>query len=516
MEENKIINTLKNVSQSNEIAELVSITPDAEEIITYCARVSAPNNQLNFNNSAKLIKYLITNKHWSPFELATITIQVKTSRGISPQILRHRSFTFQEFCLAGDSEITTIMPNGVTNKIRIDKLFEKQNYLNYKDLKLRVFDEETKTFTTAPLKEVFNSGIKPSYKITLSNGKTITSTKEHKFLTKNGFLSLEEIVGLDTTYHTMSKVGIVATNGIEVHRDYSWMKAKRDEYLSEVEIAKLANCSRATIHKWIAKLKLTDTPEKAKERAVKVSKRIHGGPWNKNKFGYKTSLVVSSEHKEKIRIARSGVNSNWWKGGVNRGFRQEVWDFVNKHRKSILEQYKYTCQECGKVGGKFQLHHVVPVFEDRSRAKDLTNIIPLHKDCHSKVHKKQHHYKIWKEIGKGNTLTIKWATIEKIEFMGNIATYDLEVDHISHNYIANGIVVHNSQRYAAVDSSGLILYAARRQDDKNRQNSIDDISDDIKREWEQRQISNWKQSFEHSQRSALGLSCHLVVLQHCT
>ena len=92
-----IITQLENVSASKNIVELLSVTPGAEEVITYCARVSNPNNQLKFNNSAKLIKYLIANKHWSPFEMAHMTLQVKTSRGISPQILRHRSFTFQEF-----------------------------------------------------------------------------------------------------------------------------------------------------------------------------------------------------------------------------------------------------------------------------------------------------------------------------------------------------------------------------------------------------------------------------------
>lgn len=88
---------LKQVFESDEKVGLISITPDAQEIISYCARVSNPNNQLNFDNSAKLLKYLIKHKHWSPFEMASITMQIKTSRGISPQILRHRSFTFQEF-----------------------------------------------------------------------------------------------------------------------------------------------------------------------------------------------------------------------------------------------------------------------------------------------------------------------------------------------------------------------------------------------------------------------------------
>ena len=97
MQDNNAISQLKNISNSDKLVELVSITPEAEQVISYCARVSNPNNQLNFNNAQKLIKYLIDNKHWSPFEMGHITMQIKTSRGIAPQILRHRSFTFQEF-----------------------------------------------------------------------------------------------------------------------------------------------------------------------------------------------------------------------------------------------------------------------------------------------------------------------------------------------------------------------------------------------------------------------------------
>lgn len=97
MQNKETIEQLQKISSSDKLVELVSITPGAQESIVYCARVSNPNNQLNFNNSAKLIKYLIDNKHWSPFEMAHITMQIKTSRGIAPQILRHRSFTFQEF-----------------------------------------------------------------------------------------------------------------------------------------------------------------------------------------------------------------------------------------------------------------------------------------------------------------------------------------------------------------------------------------------------------------------------------
>ena len=69
----------------------------AEELISYCARVSNPSNQLNVNTASKLLKYCIKHEHWSPFEHASMTVEIKTSRAIAAQILRHRSFTFQEF-----------------------------------------------------------------------------------------------------------------------------------------------------------------------------------------------------------------------------------------------------------------------------------------------------------------------------------------------------------------------------------------------------------------------------------
>jgi thymidylate synthase (FAD) len=79
-----------------EQVKLISITPDAETTMAYIARVSNPNNQDN-PNYAGLLKYCIKHNHWSVFEQATMTLEIETTRGIAAQILRHRSFTFQEF-----------------------------------------------------------------------------------------------------------------------------------------------------------------------------------------------------------------------------------------------------------------------------------------------------------------------------------------------------------------------------------------------------------------------------------
>ena len=70
---------------------------DAQELIAYCARVSNPANQLNKETSEKLIRYLIKNQHWSPLEMVSACIEIETTRDIARQILRHRSFSFQEF-----------------------------------------------------------------------------------------------------------------------------------------------------------------------------------------------------------------------------------------------------------------------------------------------------------------------------------------------------------------------------------------------------------------------------------
>ena len=75
---------------------LISVTPDAEKTIGYVARVSNPKNQEN-PNVAGLLKYCIKHKHWSIFEQAFMTLEIETTRGLAAQILRHRSFTFQEF-----------------------------------------------------------------------------------------------------------------------------------------------------------------------------------------------------------------------------------------------------------------------------------------------------------------------------------------------------------------------------------------------------------------------------------
>lgn len=82
---------------SNHSVKLVWVTPDAEKVIGYCARVSNPSNQDNDETYGKLLKYCAKNAHWSIFEQASMCLEIRTSRAIARQILRHKSLSFQEF-----------------------------------------------------------------------------------------------------------------------------------------------------------------------------------------------------------------------------------------------------------------------------------------------------------------------------------------------------------------------------------------------------------------------------------
>jgi thymidylate synthase (FAD) len=113
--------------------KLISIMPDAEKTMAYIARVSNPSNQ-GSDNYAGLLKYCIKHNHWSVFEQSTMTLEIETTRGIAAQILRHRSFTFQEFSqryadtnLLGDIPVPNLRRQDTKN--RQNSIDDLDNYL---------------------------------------------------------------------------------------------------------------------------------------------------------------------------------------------------------------------------------------------------------------------------------------------------------------------------------------------------------------------------------------------------
>jgi thymidylate synthase (FAD) len=126
--------------------KLVWVTPEAENKVAYMARVSNPANQNSNASATKLIKYLIDNKHWSPFEMVNVCMEIETTRDIARQILRHRSFSFQEFSqryAVSEGFIQTSQARMQDDKNRQNSLYTDDISLQYwwEGAQRRVLDE---------------------------------------------------------------------------------------------------------------------------------------------------------------------------------------------------------------------------------------------------------------------------------------------------------------------------------------------------------------------------------------
>lgn len=142
--------SVKLISQSLPSAEMLEHDlHNCQDLIAFCARVSNPSNQLNKATSEKLIKYLITHKHYSPLEMVSACLEINTTRDIARQILRHRSFTFQEFSQRYADPTKDL--GFVLREPRLQDTKNRQNSIENKDVDLIVdwFDQQQKVIDAA-------------------------------------------------------------------------------------------------------------------------------------------------------------------------------------------------------------------------------------------------------------------------------------------------------------------------------------------------------------------------------
>lgn len=126
----------------------------AEDLIVYMARVSNPGNQTNMETGAKLVKYLINNKHWSPLEMVSVVMEIETTRDIARQILRHRSFSFQEFSQRYANPVEDL--GFTTREVRLQDTKNRQNSIEIKDADLTQDWLEYESHVIALAREAYN------------------------------------------------------------------------------------------------------------------------------------------------------------------------------------------------------------------------------------------------------------------------------------------------------------------------------------------------------------------------
>lgn len=398
-------------------------------------------------------------KHGSILEHANFTFLLYgVSRSLTHELVRHRHLSF---CLTGD----TVVYSGrfdkdgkAKNKVkrRLDYLYALSQTPHgkggMKNLRIRCLNEQTNSFTNGGVKSIVQSGVKPVFTITLADGKTITSTKEHRFLTKKGWMPLEMIVdNLSVSKSGMAVYGNldteIMTNGQPVYKNADWL---REHYvtkgLSQEEIASIAGVSKHTIRSWVKKHKL-QKPMGSWTTGV--------SPWNTGKR-YQTGKKKSEEDCIQISERMKGEGNHRWKGGTTpKGIvlRRGVEDL----RPEIYVRDNYTCHLCGTRGGKLTIHHILPVWARLDLVCEPDNLTTLCRSCHLKVNGHEEEYVeifgrkqeelngVTRPPKEGPWLVPKPVKITSIVYAGEQMTYDIEMEGPNHNFIANGIITHNSQ-----------------------------------------------------------------------
>jgi thymidylate synthase (FAD) len=148
-----------------------------QELIAFCARVSNPANQFNTGTSDKLIKYLINNKHWSPLEMVSVCLEIETTRDIARQMLRHRSFSFQEFSQRYADPTKDL--DFVLREARLQDTKNRQNSITTDDLQLQAFWQQQQLRVINAAKEAYtwaiDNGIaKEQARAVLPEGNTVS------------------------------------------------------------------------------------------------------------------------------------------------------------------------------------------------------------------------------------------------------------------------------------------------------------------------------------------------------
>ncbi len=433
--------------------------------------------------------------HYGPLEHAQIVLNVGWfPHSVMQQARTHRvGVSFDVQCLAGDTEITFLQAGGSLRKIRIAELhdlwtngerasrhrqilgrqgeapgtYRRDCRKRLQKMRLRVLNEATNVFETSHLKEVTCSGLQPVYRLTMEDGRTLDCTTNHRLLTPDGWQTMGEALSLkacrDGTVRSFRRTAQVLANGnvavgTGAYRDRGWLQNQIEAGTTPGEMAEQAGCSIETIKKWVIHFGLT-----LNLRPTGFQRGLR--PWNKDRGGYELQLLASSCEARRAhsqQINRRGAASHFLKGGTS-SERELISAWTRQVTPQVHQRFNHTCQRCGLRGSEQQLHahHLVPVYADPSLGYEIENLVTLCQPCHAFVHK--HHqeadfaaaFRLLKPITtlpakprpRGRRLMAHPLTVVQVQFLGPQMTYDLEVVDPWHNFVANGLVVHNSMRY---------------------------------------------------------------------
>ena len=454
-----------------------------------------------------------------------ITMKLNFPRFILPQVNTHRMIVKSySSCLAGDTIVTIEKPSALkkgykckhtsmTIKEIVDKWFDGDTLgrtlkPRLQNMNLRCLNEDTGEFITTSIANCFKQGIQDIYEVTFENGYILKCTKNHRIFSDLGWTTLDKInlKSNDSGFLSWDNNVKFATNGFELTTDFiieqkalgktikqislennlgykhvcyfceknkiwfkkvnyenetfeyknkEWVEIKLKEGLFYADIARICNSSIDKVKRTCRSLGIIGRNDP----------RRGSSPWNKGKSYHHTEEAVKNMREGFKKNIKVDSYKNY------RTYDQQSIRFLGEIRRDLISEGKFTCALTG-VKNYLHLHHIAPIWFDKSLAFEKTNIIPIEKTLHRKIHalnldlEFMNYYREGKDLkeffelheelkitrddilkpkSKGNSLIIAYHKIKSIKYLGEQETYDLEVSGKYKNFIANGIVVHNSR-----------------------------------------------------------------------
>jgi thymidylate synthase (FAD) len=446
-----------------------------DDDVERAARVSYGYGTRKVSATRGLVRYLRRHRHTTPSEMVEFKFHCAMPMFVARQWIRHRTA-----CLAEGTEVYFDLPGGVPrrgnqlHKLRVEEIWKRfqptknrtradkqrnpfRRRDRVQDMKLRQVNEESRELQHTRVVDVYRNGRKPVFRMTLADGKQIEATSDHKFLFADGWSTLKGSTGLreqggravwDAGDHFLYVNGAVDERPA-LYRDPVWLQREYRRHRRPIgDLAEACGVSYHTIRKWLTRYNLTD-----RERGRFPQASV---PWNKGQTYRLGPREPSEAWVAANRRSRSGAASNFWRGGGTPE-RDSIGRWTTQVAAKVHATNAWTCQLCHERASELHCHHIVPVWADLGRARDIDNLTTLCGDCHRQMSGRELEYV--ERLG-GGAVKSEWVPRERVawnrldraklvrvldfEFVGEKETYDLEVEGPYHNFIANGIVTHNS------------------------------------------------------------------------
>jgi thymidylate synthase (FAD) len=371
---------------------------------------------------ALIVKHLLAGErgHYGPLEHPAITFNVGGfPHSVMQQARTHRvGVSFDVQCLDQASEITVVDKDGIkTGTVTLEKVAALWNEDpgKVRALRLRSLDEERNEFVVNRIFAVFNGGLKPVLELSLADGKVMRCTAEHRILTPGGWKTAGEL----KEGETLMVNGRATANAPTTYQSKEWLQRHYAQGLIPKEVALIAGVSTEAIKKWTYHYGLT---------------------WHKRPPYSHEGKKLNISETERNRRRRHAASLR--KGKLNQGPSHPSWkddlpiekrayNWLKYARPTLLAKAGHLCQDCTQPHSRLHCHHVYPVLERPDLAMDVSNIVVLCPRCHKLRHR----------------LAAHAVRIMSIRPAGTVQTYDIAMEAPHHNFVADGIVVHNSGRY---------------------------------------------------------------------